>query len=150
MKLRFETIIEADLDTVWAAFDDANNKVRWQQNLKSFKQVSGDPGRPGAVAEYVYDENGKKLVLTETITERREPVFLAGLYESPVGRTLVVNHFKAVDEHSTSWTAWSNFSFRGVMKIMSLFVAGTIRKRTKADMERFKLLVETDRASASS
>lgn len=150
MKLKFETVIGADLDTVWAAFDDAPNKVRWQQNLDSVNQVSGDPGQPGAVAEYVYDENGRKMVITETITERRQPDFMAGLYESPVAKTLVFNHFKAVDKNSTSWTSWCNFSFRGVMKIMSLFIVGTIRKRTEADMQRFKLLVETDQANAAS
>lgn len=149
MKLKFETVIEADLDTVWAAFDDASNRARWQQNLESFRYVSGEPGKPGSVSEYVFDESGRKVVLTETITERRRPDFLAGMYESPVSTTLVVNHFKAVDENTTSWTAWCNFSFRGVMKLMSLFTAGTIRKRTEADMDRFKLMVETNRANAA-
>lgn len=33
---------------------------------------------------------------------------------------------------------------------MSLFVSGMIRKRTSADMERFKLMVETDQANNKS
>jgi hypothetical protein len=32
------------------------------------------------------------------------------------------------------------------MKIMALFIAGTIRKRTENDMHRFELMVETDAA----
>ena len=36
------------------------------------------------------------------------------------------------------------------MKVVSLFVSGMIRKRTEADMERFKLMVETDQANAAS
>jgi hypothetical protein len=35
------------------------------------------------------------------------------------------------------------------MKIMALFIAGTIRKRTEDDMHRFKLLVETDEAGGT-
>jgi hypothetical protein len=30
---------------------------------------------------------------------------------------------------------------------MSIFISGIIRKRTEADMARFKLMVETDRAN---
>jgi uncharacterized protein YndB with AHSA1/START domain len=150
MKLKHEIVIDASLDTVWAAFDNPDNMIRWQQNLDSFNHISGEPGQPGAVSELVYDEKGRKVVLKETVTERRQPDFLAVTYESSMGKTLVVNHFKAVDENSTRWTAWSNFTFRGVMKVMSLFVAGTIRKRAEADMERFKLMVETDRASVAS
>ena len=150
MKLKFETVIDANLDTVWAAFDNPANMSRWQQNLVSFKHISGELGQPGAVSELKYDEKGKEMVLQETITERREPVFLAGVYDSPTGKTLIVNHFEAVDENATRWTSWCNFTFTGLMKFMSLFVSGMIRKRTEADMQRFKLMVETDQTNVDS
>lgn len=150
MKLKFEQEIDASRDTVWAAFDNPDNMPRWQRNLESFKHLSGDAGQPGAVLELTFDEKGRKIVLRETITERRQPDFLAGIYESPMGKTLIVNHFEAIDDNRTRWTAWCNFTFRGLMKVASLFVFGRIRDRTEADMERFKLMVETDRASAES
>jgi uncharacterized protein YndB with AHSA1/START domain len=150
MKLKFETVIDASLDTVWAAFDNPDNMPRWQQNLESFKHISGEAGQPGAVSELTYDEKGKEVVLRETITERRQPDFLAGIYESSMSKTLIVNHFDAVDESSTRWTTWCNFTFKGFMKVLSLFVSGIIRRRTEADMERFKLMVETDQANAES
>lgn len=148
MKLKFEQVIDADRNTVWAAFDNPENMVRWQQNLESFTPVSGKPGNVGAVSEIVYDENGRKVVLKETITERREPDLLAGIYEAPGATTIIVNHFEPVDDDHTRWTAWCNFTFHGFMKVMSVFVAGAIRKRTGGDMERFKLMVETDQAEA--
>ena len=55
-------------------------------------------------------------------------------------------HFESIDENTTRWTSWRNFSFKGFMKIMTLFIAGTIHKRTEDDMHRFKLMVETDEA----
>jgi len=150
MKLKFETVIDASREIVWAAFDDPNNMMRWQQNLESFNHISGEPGRPGAISELIYDEKGKKVILREEVTERREPSFMAGAYESPMGTTLIVNHFEEIDENSTRWTSWCNFTFKGFMKVMSLFVSGIIRRRTEADMERFKLMVETDQASNES
>lgn len=150
MKLKTETVIDASLASVWAAFDNPDNMVRWHLNLESFNHVSGTPGQPGAVSDLKYDENGKKVVLRETITERREPDFLAGTYDSPMGKSLIVNHFEAIDENTTRWTSWCNFTFRGFTKFMSLFASGMIRKRIESDMQRFKLMVETDRANAAS
>ena len=150
MKLKFESVIDASLDTVWAAFDNPDNMPRWQQNLESFTHISGDPGQPGAVSELVYDEKGKKVVLTETITERRDLDFLAGTYETSMSRTLIINHFEAVDENSTRWTSWCNFHLQGSMRLMTLFVSRSIRKRNEADMQRFKLMVETDQANSES
>ncbi len=150
MKLKFETVIDASRDAVWAAFDNPENMTRWQQNLVSFNHISGEAGQPGAVSELTYDEKGKKVVLRETIMERREPDFLARTYESQVAKTLIVNHFEAVDENSTRWTSWCNFHLQGSMRLMTLFVSRSIRKRNEADMQRFRLMVETDQANSES
>ena len=146
MKLKYDISIDAGLDTVWAAFDSPENMGRWQQNFLSYTHKSGTPGQPGSVGELVFDEGGKMIVLKETITERREPDFLAGIYESSYGSTIIVNHFEVIDENTTRWSSWCNFRFKGLMKFMSLFVASSIRKRTESDMERFKLMVESDEA----
>jgi len=150
MKLNYEITIDAGLDKVWAAFDNADNMGRWQRNFQSYKPISGRPGEPGAVAELVFDEKGKTVVLRETITERREPDFLAGSYESEHGTTIIVNHFEAIDASTTRWSSWCNFTFTGFMKFMSLFIGNVIRKRTEGDMQRFKLMVESDEANKQS
>lgn len=148
MKLKFDIEIDARIDEVWAAFDNPDNMSRWMQNFHSFTPTSGEPGQPGSVAELVFDENGKKVVLKETVTERRDPDLMAGSYESPHGSTLIVNHFEPLDSGRTRWSSWCNFTFKGFMKFMSFFIAGTIRKRTEGDMQRFKLMLESDLAGA--
>ena len=149
MKLNFEQTIDASLATVWAAFNDSSNKGRWQRNFESYAHTSGDPGQPGAIAELTFNENGKMMVINETITESRAPDFLSAIYESKYSSTIIVNHFVSIDENTTRWTTWCNFAFKGFMKFMAFFIAGTIRKRTEDDMHRFKLLVETDQAGKS-
>ena len=146
MKQRFEVTIDAGLGTVWAAFDDADNLPRWQSNLQAYVHKSGARGQPGAVTELIYDERGRKVVLKQTITERREPDFMAASYETPQATTLIVNHFEAIGNEQTRWSSWCNYRFSGLMKVTSLFVAGAIRKRAQGDMERFKLMVESDLA----
>jgi hypothetical protein len=127
MKFRHEIVINADQDAVWAAFEDP-------ENIK------------GTVAKLVYEENGRKIMLTETITERREPHFLAGTYESPTGSALIVNHFEDAGDGRTRWAMYGNHSFKGILRVIGIFFAGSIRKRNEEMMNNFKLLAETKRA----
>jgi len=146
MKFRHEIVIDADQHSVWAAFDNPENMNAWQPTLESFTRKSGDAGQPGSVAELVYDENGRKITLTETITERREPHFMAATYESDMGNALIVNHFEDVGDGRTRWVMYGNHSFRGVFRFLSIFFAGSIRRRNEDMMNNFKLLAETRRA----
>lgn len=146
MKFRHEIIIDADPQRVWAAFDNTGNMKAWQPTLESFTRKSGEDGQPGAVAELVYHENGRKVTLVETITERREPHFIAGIYESDAGNALIVNHFEDAGDGCTRWTMYGNHTFRGIFRLLGLFVAGSIRKRNEAMMNNFKLFAETQEA----
>ena len=96
MKTKFEVIVGADRDTVWQAFDNPDNIVKWQPTLKSFTHKSGPRGEVGSVAELVYEEKGREIVMTETMTEKRKPDFMAGIYESKWGKTLIVNYFESM------------------------------------------------------
>jgi len=149
MKHKAEIIIDADLDTVWKYFDDPDNLTKWQPTLKSFTHKSGTPGQPDAVSELVYDENGREVVMTETITARREPYFLGGTYESKWANVAIVNHFEEIADNKTLWSMNTKYGFKGFMKIMALFMHKSICARSDTDMNRFKLLVETAVAGAS-
>jgi uncharacterized membrane protein len=150
MKHKTEVMIDADRDTVWRFFDNTDNTTKWQPTLKSFRHVSGVPGQPDAVSELVYDENGREVVLTETITARREPEFLGGTYESKWGTVVILNLFEQTDDGRTRWSSNSNHRFRGLMKFLALFMAKSICRRIDSDMQRFKLLVETEVAGDQS
>ncbi len=150
MKTKFDVIIDADRETVWAAFNDTNNIVRWQPTLKSCTHKSGTPGEVGAISELIYDENGRNVVLLVTITEKRPAAFMAGIYESEWGKSLVVNYFETVGEKQTRWVGHAHHAFRGIRKLLSPFMRKKICDRTDSDMQRFKLLVESQKASDAS
>ena len=146
MKLKSEIDIDAPVEVVWAAFDSPDNTGRWMRNLDSITTTSGEPGQPGTITELVFDENGREVILKQTVTERRAPDFLAVTFETPGGSMLVVNHFEALGDHRTRWSSWCNFNFTGLMKFFAIFMRGSIRRREEADMQRFKLMVESDLA----
>ena len=143
MKMESEIIIDASQDVVWKAFHNPNNMMKWQPTLKSVSHTSGEPGQPGAIAELVYDENGREIVMTERITERRDPDFLAGSYETDFGTTVIVNHFEIVSDSQTRWKSYSRHSFTGIMRFLAIFMRRSICKRLDDDMQRFKLMVES-------
>ena len=143
MKHKTDIVIDADLDTVWRMFDDQNNMTKWQPTLKSITHKSGTPGQLDAVSELVYEEDGRDVVMTETITARRERSFLGGTYDSNWGSVVIFNHFEAVGDGKTRWSSNMNYSFKGVMRIMAFFMRKSICNRSDRDMNRFKLLVET-------
>ncbi len=148
MKTRHEVLIDAPRDVVWATFDDPDNMSKWQPTLTSFTPREGTPGQPGAVSELIYEEKGREVRMTETITERREPDFMAGVYTSEFGKTIIVNHFEDTGDNQTRWIVYANHFFKGMMRLMSIFFARSIRERTENDLERFKLLVESRAAEA--
>ena len=148
VKLKFEIEIEAAIDDVWAAFGNPENLERWVRSFRSFTPLSGEPGQPGSTAEFVFEEKGRVVRTRATVTERRQPDFLASTYEASQGSSLVVHHFEPVDDARTRWTSWWNFTFSGMMKYLSLFTASGIRRRIEGDMQRFKLMVESDLSEA--
>ena len=91
----------------------------------------------------------REITLVETITERREPDFLAGSYESAMGVAIIVNHFEVVDENRTRWVMYSRHSFRGIYRLLGVFFGGAICKRNADLMEHFKLFVESTLAESA-
>jgi uncharacterized protein YndB with AHSA1/START domain len=149
MKRRNEIVIDADRETVWQSFCNPGNRSRWQPTLKSVTHRSGTPGEPGQVAELVYVENGREVVMTETLTEKRRPDFMAGTYETAHGHATVVNHFEAIGATQTRWTVYFYHRFKGIMRLMGPLFRKSVNARTEDRMQRFRRLVETGPAGRS-
>lgn len=142
MKFRNERILEASREAVWQAFDNIENMKKWQPTLQQFEHLSGQPGQPGAVSKLVYDENGRSVILIETITDRSEPDCFSGTYDNNTVFNDITNRFEALDGNRTRWIMETEYRFKGLFKLMAPFVRGSIKKRSDEDMDRFKALVE--------
>lgn len=143
MKISAEIIIDADRKTVWKTFDNPENIVKWQPTLISFVHKSGEPRQPGAVSERTYLKNGREFRMVECITERREPFFIAGTYESKWGTAIIVNHFDDTKEGKTRWASYWNYTYTGFSRFMVPFMRRKMCAHIDDEMHRFKILVET-------
>ena len=150
MKHKAEVTIDADPLTVWRYFDNPDNLPKWQPTLRSVRLRSGTAGHPDAETELVYEVKGRVTAVIETITARREPDFLAGTLTSEQFNAVVVNHFEKTDDGGTRWIAYWNRTFMGASRFTTLFTHGSIRKRVDDQMNRLKLLVESEQAEGDS
>lgn len=143
MQLTFSYTIDRGRSEVWRAFDSVDNMKKWQPTLVGFDRMSGTPGQPGAVSRLTYEEGGRSVILTETITLRREPEEFAGRYDSTMGASTIRNRFEVLSPKSTRWNVTADFEFRGLWRLLGPFLRGMISRRTSADLERFKSLLDS-------
>ncbi|MDH4253764.1 MAG: SRPBCC family protein [Gammaproteobacteria bacterium] len=148
MKFNFCVDIGVGRAETWQAFEDLALLPEWQSALVSVEHKTGVRGQPGSVAELCFRENGRRVVVQQTITERRKPDFRAAIHESAAAKALIVDTFDSLPGGGTRWSSWINVSFRGATRFVALFAARTMRRHVEEDMQRFKLLVETRAAEA--
>jgi uncharacterized membrane protein len=143
MKYNCEVIINVPRERVIELFDNPDNMSQWQPGLQSFEPLSGEPGQPGAKSKLVYDMNGRRVEMVETIVTRNLPEEFSGTYETKGVKNLVSNYFYNENGDKTRWFMENEFKFSGVMMLMSFFMRGAIRKQTLEDMHRFKAFAES-------
>jgi uncharacterized membrane protein len=60
--------VNAPVSTTFAYFNNTDNMAKWMDNFKGIENISGEKNQIGSKWKLVYDENGKDLVMTETVT----------------------------------------------------------------------------------
>ena len=148
MKTRHEIVIHSTPERIWAVFDDPALKPQWQPTLESVELTEGEAGQPGAVSQLVYALPGGPLHLTETISERREPDFLAAAYRGKGVKGLTVHHFERLEQGRSRWIVYSNYRFGGFRLWFSALRRDWTGPTSQDDLQRFKLLFESRQAQS--
>ncbi len=144
MKYSVEKTINLPRARVIELFDDAGNMFKWQKGLQSFETISGEPGQPGAKARMVYDMNGRKVEMIETIEKRNLPDEFTGTYEASGVWNSVGNFFSEEGPDKTRWKIETEFRFNGLMRVISFFMRGSFPKQTEQMMQDFKVFAENE------
>ena len=142
MKYTSEVTIELPRDRVIELFDSTENLYKWQVGLKSFKAISGEPGKEGAMSEMVFEGRKGDLAMTETITRRNLPDEFHTVYKARGVYNEMYNYFLESDNGKTTWRTTSIFRFRGLMALMAPFMKSAFMNNTLMSLERFKAFAE--------
>lgn len=143
MKYEVEVTVDLPRERMIALFDDPENLPKWQTGLKSFEFLSGDLGKPGAKSKLVYDMNGRKVEMIETITARDLPDLFSGTYEAPGVWSHTENRFYEAGPQKTRWITSNEFKFKGLMALMGIFMRASFPKQTLREMNHFKQFAES-------
>jgi uncharacterized protein YndB with AHSA1/START domain len=148
MRLTIDTLLERPREVVWRVFDDPENLPKWQPSLRRIERQKGSPGQVGAVSRLFFSGDGHDLKLTETVTGRREPEEFLASYDSGHTHNTVHHRFIDLGDGRTRWLVEAEFQFKGFLRLASLALQGTIEKRLRGDVARFKALVEAGEMGA--
>lgn len=142
MKYTCELVVNVPRPRMIELFDNPDNLDKWQPGLVSFEHLSGEPGQAGAKSKLLYDMNGRKIEMVETIVNRDLPDTFTGTYEAKGVHNIIENHFYTDGLERTRWVMDTEFQFSGFMKIASKFMGGAFRKQSMEFMNNFKTFAE--------
>ena len=93
MKYVSSVTIDLPREKVLEIFDSTENIKKWQNGLKTFEHIDGDPGQVGATSRLVYDMNGRTVEMTEKVIHRDLPDELSFTHEAKGVWNSSVNRF---------------------------------------------------------
>ncbi len=142
MQFTCEITIDLPRQRVIELFDNPDNMQKWQPGLGTFEHLSGTPGQPGAKSRLVYEMDGRRLEMIETITVRNLPDEFSGTYEAKGVDNIVKNYFFEDGPSRTRWVTENEFRFSGYMRLIAPFISGSIKKQSTTYLQRFKEFAE--------
>jgi ligand-binding SRPBCC domain-containing protein len=71
-------------DVVWAYFVDQKNLSNWLPKVKSIENISGEPMTAGSKFKMTFEEDGREIVMTETMTEVKDKEVFAFILENEI------------------------------------------------------------------
>lgn len=145
MPLTYENRIELDkdIDSVAAVFSDRHQIADWQRGFERMVEKEGRPGAKGSTAELTYNNRGRKMKMTETITDNGLPHHFHGCYDMPGIHNVQRNFFEDIGGGRTLWRSSTEFQFDSLgMRLMGALMPGMFRKTSQRFMEDFKDWIE--------
>ncbi|MFN1836129.1 SRPBCC family protein [Balneola sp. MJW-20] len=144
MKYKLEVDIDLPRNEVILLFDNPDNLSKWQEGLISFEQLEKTDDRVGSTAKLLYDMNGRRIEMKETITKYDLPDEFSGTYEADGMWNGQRNLFIELNEKQTRWVSESEFKGTNlIMKIMTWLMPGAFKKQSYKYMIAFKDFAES-------
>jgi uncharacterized membrane protein len=141
-KTQTSVTVNAPASKTFAIFNDTANMRVWMDNYKSIKHISGEKNEVGSKWELRFDENGRDMVIMETITAFEQDKLFAFEFEDEFAKFNVEIHFDEANGQTvisqTSTGEGKGMAARSMIAIMS----GAIEKQQTGMYNKLKALVE--------
>ncbi len=142
IKYSEEIVINANIDTVIALFDNPYNMQKYMEGIESYKIVEGNIREVGAKAEMTVLMGEKKIIMIEEIITNNLPEHKKVTYTADAVINIVTNKFIKVSENKTKFINEQEFEFKGYMKIIGFFMPSAFNKQSRVYLKDFKEFAE--------
>lgn len=142
--------VNAPVEHAWAVFNDESRVGEWMTGFKSIETISGNPNEVGSKFRLVFEEDGKEIVMTETMTAFEPHERFAFDLVNEVMNVNVDIRF-ASSGGKTEITATSLVDGNNIFwkSLLPLFKSG-FEDRSQEMYDKLKTLIETTEVSSSS
>ena len=144
MKFKGHQDINQPLEKVAAYFADPQYLGEYQDGFVKKELISGEEGKDGAISEMLYHQQGRDLLMTETIVSNQLPHSFEAFYHHKHMDNTMKCTFTALSENQTRY----EYEFEYVRmawvipKLMGLLFPSMFRKQGEKWMTQFKEFVE--------
>lgn len=144
MKFTGSVDIDQPLQVVADLFADPDNRSEYQDGFERWEMVSGTAGEEGAVSKLYYENRGREMVLTETITANHLPNSLEAFYEHSHMDNTLTTTFTALSENQTRYEIEGEYTaLRGIVpNVMARIFPGIFTKQAQGWLDNFKVFAE--------
>jgi len=139
-----QVTIDRPASNVWAVMTDESRLGEWLPGFKKTELVSGTENTVGAISNVYFDENGKEVIMQETMKEiipnkKMAMDFTMDFMDMEYEMNLNESNGKTILSSNT--IAKGNGPFK---KSLVALMKGVMKKQENANMVKIKEMVETN------
>ena len=142
VKYSEEIVINADIYTVTALFDNPYNMKEYMNGIESYKVVEGNIREVGAKAEMIVLMGEKKIIMIEEIITNNLPEEKKVTYTADGVYNIVTNRLVKVSDNKTKFINEQEFEFKGYMKVIGFFMPSAFKQQSRIYLQDFKEFAE--------
>lgn len=129
-----EIEIKAPLDQVVRTFSNRDLIPVWQPGLLSIETIETSPYPKYKLR---FASGRRKVIMTETIIDDRLPEHYECTYQMKGLANRVIHRFEALPGGHTRWICTNEFRFKGLMRLVAVFMKEGLEQQTRILMKNF-------------
>lgn len=137
-----EVIVDKPAAEAWAVMSDIDKMPKWLKGFKRTEHVSGTPNTAGAVSNIYIEENGKEMVMRETINKIVDEELLDMTFSMDF---MDMDYKMSLSESGGKTTISSQSTTTGngaLAKSIVSFMTSAMKKQEDENLNSLKKLIE--------